>query len=266
MIIKLYGGIMMKLNALGKPIATGNTAHIYHCEQGIVKLFHDYLPANVASYEGNKQQLVYNKGVNVPEVLDITTIEGRPALLMRYVEGRPIGELILASLPHHPQQAEFYIHRFVEAQLGLHQLDGEPLETMEQKLSQQLHRAELLHNDERAVLLEQLSRMQYRKVICHGDLHPYNMLFSNNEVTIIDWVDATAGDMRADVYRTYLLIAPHSSTLAEQYIALYCDKSGVKREEIFQWAAIIAAARLSEHNLAEEKARLLAIVKKRLKN
>ncbi|BCB37562.1 hypothetical protein BCJMU51_2449 [Bacillus cereus] len=37
-------------------------------------------------------------------------------------------------------------------------------------------------------------------------------------VNIIDWVDASSGDIRADVFRTYLLYAQSHIELAEMYL------------------------------------------------
>ena len=33
------------------------------------------------------------------------------------------------------------------------------------------------------------------------DFHPFNLIMSNNNVKIIDWVDASSGDIRADLFR-----------------------------------------------------------------
>ncbi|MGA4722158.1 hypothetical protein [Fictibacillus nanhaiensis] len=81
----------------------------------------------------------------------------------------------------------------------------------------------------------------------------------DNEV-VLDWIDATSGDVRADVYRSYLLYAQHSENLAELYLHLYCEKSGISKDEIFQWAAIVAAARLSENVSSDNRESLLKIV------
>lgn len=72
---------------------------------------------------------------------------------------------------------------------------------------------------------------------------------SNGDVKIIDWVDASSGDIRADVFRTYLLYSQNSVELAEMYLHIYCKKTGLLRDEIFQWAPIINAARLAESTL-----------------
>lgn len=79
-------------------------------------------------------------------------------------------------------------------------------------------------------------------------------------MVVIDWVDSSAGDIRADVYRTYLLYSQLSSELADMYLRLYCEKSGLLRSEVFQWAPIIAGARLSESVSSEKSERLIDII------
>lgn len=69
---------------------------------------------------------------------------------------------------------------------------------------------------------------------------------SNGDVNIIDWVDASSGDIRADVFRTYLLYSQNSVELAEMYLHIYCSNTDLTRDEIFQWAPIIITARFSE--------------------
>ncbi|OJD44837.1 hypothetical protein BAU24_18810 [Bacillus sp. L27] len=63
---------------------------------------------------------------------------------------------------------------------------------------------------------------------------------------VIDWVDASSGDIRADVFRTYLLYAQSHIELAEMYLQIYCNNTDLTRGEIFQWAPIINTARFSE--------------------
>jgi hypothetical protein len=43
-------------------------------------------------------------------------------------------------------------------------------------------------------------------------------------------------------------------------LRLYCKKSGLSKEEIFQWAPIMAAARLSENVSTENAQRLMEII------
>ncbi len=84
---------------------------------------------------------------------------------------------------------------------------------------------------------------------------------SNDNVKIIDWVDSSSGDIRADVYRTYLLYSQSSVELAEMYLRIYCKNTGLSKDEVFGWAPIIAAARLSENVSSENIERLNKLVK-----
>ncbi len=102
--------------------------------------------------------------------------------------------------------------------------------------------------------------MSYTSRLCHGDFHLFNLIMSENNVTIIDWVDASSGDIRADICRAYLLYSQFSMELADQYLRLYSDKSGLAKEDIFQWAPIIAGARLSEIVCTEKNERLIEII------
>jgi hypothetical protein len=44
------------------------------------------------------------------------------------------------------------------------------------------------------------------------------------------------------------------------YLQIYCEKSGLVKDEVLQWAPIIAAARLAEIVPSENPERLLKIV------
>ena len=106
------------------------------------------------------------------------------------------------------------------------------------------------------ILTKQLNSFSTEKRLCHGDFHLFNLIESDNRVTIIDWVDSSSGDIRADVCRTYLLYLEVSRDLAEMYLRLYCLKSGLAKEEILVWLPVIAGARLSEY-LSQDKTNYL---------
>ena len=248
----------IKLMNLGTPIAVGNTAQIFLYENKIVKVFNDYLPDSEAAYEANKQKYVYSCGLSVPKIVDVTTIEGKQAIIMEHIQGKTIGDL----LSENKDQAEYYMNLSVEIQRKIHMKKADALEPMSYKLSRQIESTQQLTQRQKHALLQKMDDIIYENRLCHGDFHLYNLILadSNNEVTIIDWVDASAGDLRADVYRTYLLYELFSEELAELYLRIYCQTSGLTKDDIFQWAPIIAGARLSENVSSEKNERLLKIV------
>jgi aminoglycoside phosphotransferase (APT) family kinase protein len=241
---------------LGPPIAEGNTAKIYLCENKIVKVFNDYFSETESSYEANKQIYAYDCGLAVPKILDVTKVDGRPAIIMEYTRGRTIGELLSDNM----QQSEYYMKISVDIQHEIHKVAADSHESMTEKLTRQITTAHHLNKKQKSALLKKLDKMTFEKKLCHGDFHLFNLIMSKGKVTIIDWVDSSGGDIRADVYRTYLLYSQFSIELADLYINLYCEKSSLAKEEIFQWAPIIAGARLSENVSSEKPERLLEIV------
>ncbi|GGI11663.1 aminoglycoside phosphotransferase family protein [Gottfriedia solisilvae] len=241
---------------LGTPIAKGNTAKVYLYKNRIVKVFNDYLPESESSNEAYKQKYAYSCGLSVPKILDVTKIDGKQAIIMEYIKGRTIGDI----LSENKEQVDYYMNISVDIQQKIHQVVADSLEPMTEKLKRQIESANNLDNRHKSALIQKLDTMKFENRLCHGDYHLFNLIMSDNNVTIIDWVDSSSGDIRADVYRTYLLYLEFSKELADMYLRLYCEKSGLLKDEVFQWAPIIAGARLSERVLSENSERLIDIV------
>lgn len=241
---------------LGNPLAKGNTAKIYLHENRIVKVFNDNLPDTESSNEANKQRFAYSVGLPVPKVFDVTKIDGKQAVVMEYIEGKTVGDLLFENREH----AEYYMGISVDMQREIHQIHADSLEPMARKLRRQLESAPHLDERHKDKLLQKLDSMKYESRLCHGDYHLFNLIMSDDKVKIIDWVDASAGDIRADVCRTYLLYSQASAELADLYLRLYCEKSGLLKDAILQWSPIIAGARLAENVSSESTERLLDII------
>ncbi len=120
------------------------------------------------------------------------------------------------------------------------------MEAMGERLERQIKSVHKLDEKQKESILNKLHSIKFEPRLCHGDFHPFNLILSEKNVSIIDWVDACSGDIRADVFRTYLLYAQSHIELAEMYLQIYCRNTDLTREEIFQWAPIITAARFSE--------------------
>lgn len=241
---------------LGNPIARGNTAKIHLSDNKIVKVFNDFLPDTESINEANKQKYAYSCGLPVPKVLEVTKINGKQAIIMEYVKGETLADLMLKD----NEQAEYYMNISVDMQLEIHSIIPDAIELMYDKLYRQIESVTKLDKRQKSYLLNRLESFTYENRLCHGDFHLFNLIMSDNQVVVIDWVDSSAGDIRADIYRTYLLYSQFSSELADMYLRLYCEKSGLLRSEVFQWAPIIAGARLSESVSSENSERLMEII------
>jgi thiamine kinase-like enzyme len=243
---------------LGNPLASGNTAVIYLHENNVIKVFNNRLPDGEAEYEANKQRFAHSCGLQVPDIMDVTEIDGKQAIIMEYVKGKTFGEIAAANM----NEADYFISLSVDIQLQIHTKTADSIEPMREKLTRQIESTRKLSQRHKKALLKKLESMSFENRLCHGDFHLHNLIMSEDKVTIIDWIDSSSGDIRADVYRTYLLYSQISSKVAELYLRLYCQKSGLSKEEILEWAPIIAGARLSEKVSSENNERLIEIVNK----
>uniref|UniRef100_UPI0034D69380 aminoglycoside phosphotransferase family protein n=1 Tax=Bacillus wiedmannii TaxID=1890302 RepID=UPI0034D69380 len=185
-----------------------------------------------------------SRDLHVPKVFEVTEIQGRQAIIMEYVEGESVGELLLNNL----NKAEHYINICVNEQKKIHaiRVNTDEIESMGERLERQIKSVHKLDEKQKESILNKLHSIKFEPRLCHGDFHPFNLILSEKNVSIIDWVDACSGDIRADVFRTYLLYAQSHIELAEMYLQIYCRNTDLTRDEIFQWAPIIIAARFSE--------------------
>ncbi len=112
-------------------------------------------------------------------------------------------------------------------------------------------------------------------VLCHGDLHPGNVIRGRSGPVVIDWFDASIGDAVCDVARTCLLLGAGgaisdcrhlpgvaSATLAavhDAYLAAMRAELGFETSVFERYLGINALARIAEGVEATE---LLALARR----
>ena len=97
-------------------------------------------------------------------------------------------------------------------------------------------------------LLQRLEGTKNHDKLCHGDFNPSNVIINaNGEYSIIDWAQATQGNASVDVAKTFLLFSLNGqSELAEKYLNLFTEKSGLEKRGIQRWIPIVAAVQLKK--------------------
>jgi len=91
--------------------------------------------------------------------------------------------------------------------------------------------------------------------LLHGDFNPANVIVSpDGRKFIIDWAHATQGNARCDAARTYLLFKLEGKDdLAEEYLKLFSEKTGIAKV-LVQKALPIVAASQTMKAIPEEQA------------
>ncbi len=206
----------------------------------VVKVFNSgYTKADILNEALNQARLEEAKGINVPKILQVTTFDGKWAIVYQHVTGKTLAQM----MEENPQNKEEYLTLFVDLQMKVHGAECALLYRHNEVMSHNIARANLPATV-RYDLLNRLESMPKTKQVCHGDFNPSNVVITaDGSPFIIDWALATQGNALADVARTYLLfLLGNEETDGERYLEIFCAKSGVEKSEVKRWIPIVAAA------------------------
>jgi len=85
--------------------------------------------------------------------------------------------------------------------------------------------------------------------LCHGDIHPHNIIYNGGKSWIIDWEDASKGDPAADACMSYFYAMRRAAKgrdhSDEAYLKLFCGESGVARDDVLAWLPVIAGVQVN---------------------
>jgi len=175
------------------------TSTIYRDGSKAIK-FYEKISMSDVEREVALQEFARKAGLPVPEVYGIRELEnGAIAIDMQYIAGQPL----MHKSMNKDERAEALL-KMIRLQRKIHEVDASQLASDTNQLNH----------------------------LCHGDIHPLNILWDGEKHWIIDWVDAHAGDPLADALRTYNIFQEHIKRMAGMYLRFYCKEAGVSQDEI----------------------------------
>lgn len=243
----------MKLDNI---IAVRNGKTIYRDGNRAIKVFESGFSKADILNEALNQSRVEETGMDIPKILEVTTIDGKWAIVSEFIEGKTLADL----MEENPEKREEYLEKFVDIQLDMHSHASLSLNKLKDKMNRKISEADL-DATTRYELHTRLEGMPKHKKLCHGDFNPSNIIITPNGVPyILDWSHATQGNASADAARTYLLFSlSGDKKLADDYLNLFCKKSDTAKQYIQKWLPIVAASQSVKGN-AEEREFLLSWV------
>lgn len=242
---------------LDRVIAVRNRKTVYSDGERCIKVFDaGYTKAEVLS-EALNQARIEETGLNIPEVLEVTRIDGKWAIVSRYIHGKTLDRLMTEE----PGRRKEFMELFTTLHHEIHQKTCPQLNRQKDKMNMQIIQCNL-DATTRFDLHYRLDSMPRQNMICHGDFRPSNIIISREgEPYILDWTHATQGNPAADAARTYLLFwLDGKISCAKEYLELFLKKSGETQETVERWMPIVAAARSIRGN-EKEREFLLSWVK-----
>ncbi len=238
-------------------IGEGRSAKVFRDEEKAIKIYSD-MPYKAVCLEAQAQQLAYDAGLPVPRIYGVTQHDSEVHLEMEYIAGSSI---VWPKMDKNVRRQAF--DEFAEIQKQIHQIDASALESYSSRLEWRIDKASK-YLDEATIdsLRNRLAALQDNSTfLCHGDLHPLNILREGEKVYVIDWLDAVKGNPAADICRTYVLMRLFFGRMAGVYLRMSCEKEGYSQEDILQWLPVIAAGRLSEGPTEKQVLFLISLIK-----
>ncbi len=231
----------MYLN-LDNPIAERKTKTVYRDNDKTIKLFvENYSKADILNEALNQARVEEGTDLNIPKLLEISKINNRWALVSEHIEGTPLDKLMAEN----PEKEDEYLNRFVDIQLEILSKTVPLLNRLKEKYKRKINSLEDLTDVARYELLQRLEGMKDHTKLCHGDYNPSNVIVKEDgTVSIIDWSHVTIGNASADAANTYMLFTMDGKeNLANKYLDLFVEKSGINKALIQRWLPIVAASR-----------------------
>ena len=231
-------------------IAVRNKKTIYRDGDKCIKVFNeDYSKADILN-EALNQARIEETGLHIPRILEVTTVEGKWAIVSEYIKGKTLAQL----MQENPEDFEKHLTIFVDLQLEMHSKTCPMLNKLKDKMNRKISQTEL-DATTRYDLHTRLESMPKHNKVCHGDFNPSNIIIAEDGTPyILDWSHATQGNASADAARTYLLFWLNGEIEhAEQYLNLFCKKSDTAKQYVQKWMPIVAASQSVKGNANERE-------------
>ncbi len=242
---------------LGPALAHGRTAAVYAWGDGrVLKLFCDGFTERAVEHEAEVARAIHACGQPAPAVHDVVCVSGRYGIVYERVDG----PTMLDMLRQKPWRLLRYARQLATLQAHMHACAGpSEIPPQRERLAGRIRRADALPDDVRDGVLSALADMPEGDRMCHGDLHPGNIVLTAMGPVIIDWMDATRGNSLADVARSSvlimgfaqeqgagLLLRPFLRVFHAIYLRQYYSLRPGGKRQVRRWFPIISAARLAE--------------------
>ena len=260
---------------LGALIGRGRTADVYAWGEGqVLKLLHAGVPEREARYEADATRRVRALGLAAPETGDCLQVEGRWGIVFERVNG----PVMMRATAKAPWRLATYARILAELQVTNHRRHCPELPSLREKLERKIRSAPFLEAGVKATLSDMLSELPDGDAVCHGDMHPDNVILSDHGPVLIDWLDARHGHPLADLARTMMLF--RFGTMLNAGLALRLGSlcvRGLQRRihlahyrralpappaDLERWLVVVCAARLNEGIPGAEKQHLVAFIER----
>jgi aminoglycoside phosphotransferase (APT) family kinase protein len=249
----------MSTRLLGDVVARGSRSIVHAYGRGaVVKVPKPATPASWIRAEARYVEAVRAVGAPAPALLGMEQVFGRPASVWERVDGPSLWQQVVDR----PDRGAEVGRTLADVQLALFELvPPVTLPDQRDRLISKVRWSAANLDPSLGMALELMPARSGTPRLCHGDLHPSNVIVSNGGPVLVDWFDASRGDRVADVARSSLtLLGDGAATpshlpgsdrrtlavLTQAYLSRLQESLDISPGLLSLWQAINAAARLAE--------------------
>lgn len=240
---------------IGEEVGRGVRSAVYRFgAHDAAKIPHPGVPSDWLAEELRLTDLAAAAGAPTPGRRRLATVDGRWALVQSYVAGPTMADELAAQ----PGCAVELGVELAGVQAALAALAPSiALPAQRDRLVSKVHTAARRHGDDLLRALELLPNDDQPLVLCHGDLHPGNVIRSSEGDVLVDWFDASRGTIAGEIARTTIMLraGPRAhdgrlgaafDVLADSYRGAAGQRSGVSDDVLGDWETVQLVARLAE--------------------
>ena len=254
-------------------IGAGRSSEVFAAgPDRVVKLYRQPFEPEAVANEWAASRLAHGFGLPVPKALGIIRRAERTGILFARLDGSPM----TVRYAYNPVGLMMALRRVARVQHAIHACPAPGLPSQHDGLRAQIEGARVPEPLRQAALAA-LDRLPRGDRLCHGDVHPGNVIATSAGLRLIDWQKAAAGDPAADVARSELMlrygrlgpawfsrlrpVRMARRLIAAWYVHAYRAASGLPREAIAAWRLPVAVSRLFGRP-SDTDAELLAAIEK----
>jgi aminoglycoside phosphotransferase (APT) family kinase protein len=249
----------MPARLLGDVVARGSRSLVHAYGRGVVvKVPKPTTPDSWIRAEAAYVDAVRAVGAPAPALLGMEQIFGREASVWERVDGPSLWKQVVDR----PDRSAAVGRRLADVQLALFELvPPVTLPDQRDRLTSKIRWSAANLDVSLTAALDLLPVRTDTPRLCHGDLHPSNVIVSEDGLVLVDWFDASRGDRVADVARSSLTLLGDGATtprhlpgsdartlavLTQAYLSRLQESLDIPPPLLSRWQAINAVARLAE--------------------
>jgi aminoglycoside phosphotransferase (APT) family kinase protein len=245
--------------AIGDLVARGTRSTVHAYGRGaVIKVPMPSTPEGWIRAEAQYADAARGAGAPAPRLLGVEEVDGRAASVWERVGGTSMWQLVVDR----PDQSAALGRLLADVQHALFELvPPVTLPRQRDRLVSKIRRAAATVDPSLGGALAFLPAPVGSPRLCHGDLHPSNVLLARDGPVIVDWFDASRGDPVADVARSSVTLLNDGANPPEHlpgadpatlevltgaYLTRLRERIEIDDDLLARWQAVSAVGRIAE--------------------